>query len=89
MKKPIIKRKRKRKNPDDDFSFNRSDFVDYIDTSLANISRNLKGASLDTLVKVTRKLEEIQDELGMIGLRTPEKRKVRSWDPKKDPERWL
>lgn len=76
---------RKRKNPADQ-SLDKSEFLDYIHRTLHNISIHLSSAKIDDLIKVTRKLEEIQDELGLIGLKTPVRKKG-GWA--NDPHRWI
>lgn len=85
----VIKRKLANKRNPSDQSLDKSEFIKHVIETLDHIANYIERTprlNIDKLVVVSRKLEEIRVELGLIGPKTPV-RKQGGWE--KDPERWL
>lgn len=87
--KKVIKRKLASKRNPSDQSLDKSEFIKHVIETLDHIANYIERTprlNIDKLVVVSRKLEEIRVELGLIGPKTPVRKQGR-WE--KDPERWI
>lgn len=87
MRKITKKKLTKRKNPSDQ-SLDKSEFIKHVIETLDHIANYIERTprlNIDKLVVVSRKLEEIRVELGLIGPKTPTKKQGK-WE--NDPHRW-